>query len=195
MRLALEDSVPVSFKTWLISLTLTPFSWPQIRRSLDNPAQERSVLRLPEPEYFTNSQSSRRLDSLVPPRQEPPVLACLANDSSPNKRQDVSTLTLSYPTVSHCPQVFSTTQQRQNDGLSGGKTTGVFGTVQQNPLGGGIFGQKITTPGAGRFGSTTTSATPAQAGTLFEGGTLGYPQNQQTTGFNGRKLVWETCDD
>ena len=70
-----------------------------------------------------------------------------------------------------------------------GKATGLFGAVQQNPLAGGIFGQNTTTSGAGLFGSTTTSATSAQPGTLFEGGTLGYPQNQQTTGFNGRKLI------
>ena len=79
-------------------------------------------------------------------------------------------------------------QQQQTGGLFGGQTTGLFGatqqnqSAQQNPLGSGLFGQKTTAPGTGLFGTTITSTTPAQPGSLFGGGTLGQPQNQQATG-------------
>ena len=144
----------------------------------------------------SNSQLSRLLDSLATPRREPLVQACSVNNSSLNK-QAVSTSTILHLTVSHRFQVFGNTQpqqqqQQQTGGLFGGQTTGLFGATQQNqpaqqnPLGGGLFGQKTTTPGTGLFGSTTTSTTPAQTGSLFGGGTLGQPQNQQTiNGFGG----------
>ena len=66
-------------------------------------------------------------------------------------------------------------------------------TAQQNPLGGGLFGQKTATPGTGLFGSTTTSTTPAQPGSLFGGGTLGQPQNQQATNGFGGNLFSKTA--
>ena len=101
----------------------------------------------------------------------------------------------SHLTASHCSKVFGNTQQQpqqQTSGLFGGQTTGLFGTAQQNqpaqqnPLGGGLFGQKAATPGTGLFGSTTVAATPAQTGSLFGGSTLGQQQGQQTgTGFGG----------
>ena len=155
----------------------------------------------PEPEYLANNPNSnsllsRRLDCLATPRPEPPAQACLVNSSSPSRQQGVSTSTLRYLIPSHCSQVFGTAQpqqqqqqQQQPGGLFGGQTPGLFGPAQQNqpaqqnPLGAGIFGQKTTTPGTGLFGSTTTSTTPAQTGTLFGSGTLGQPQNQQTPGF------------
>ena len=99
--------------------------------------------------------------------------------------------------MSHYSQVFGNQQQQQpqqqqTGGLFGGQTSGLFGTTQQNQptqqnqLGGGIFGQKTATPGTGLFPSTNTTTTPAQTGSLFGGGTLGQPQNQQTTtGFGG----------
>lgn len=107
----------------------------------------------------------------------------------------MSTSTSPHLTVSHRFQVFGNTQpqqQQQTGGLFGGQATGLFGAAQQNqpaqqnPLGGGLFGQKTTTPGTGLFGSTTNSTTPAQTGSLFGGGALGQPQNQQATnGFGG----------
>ena len=65
--------------------------------------------------------------------------------------------------------------------------------AQQNPLGGGLFGQKTNTPSTGLFGSTTTSTTPAQTGSLFGGGTLGQPQNQQTANGFGGSLFGKTA--
>lgn len=105
--------------------------------------------------------------------------------------------TYPHPIASHYLQVFGNTQQQQpqqqqGGGLFGGQTTGLFGTTQQNqpaqqnPLGGGIFGQKPATPGTGLVGSTATTTIPNQTGSLFGSGTLGQPQNQQSTiGFGG----------
>ena len=98
-------------------------------------------------------------------------------------------------TASHRHQVFGNPQpqqpqQQQTGGIFGGQTTGLFGNTpqnqpaQQNPLGGGIFGQRATTAGTGLFGSTTATA-PAQTGSFLGGGALGQLQNQQTTGFGG----------
>ena len=167
---------------------------------MDNPRRGHSALTVPEPEpeylanKLSNSQLSQRLDFLAP-RQVPLEQACSASSSSRNQPLDVSAQTISYLTVSYCFQVFGNPQQQQpqqqqTSGLFGGQTAGLFGTTQQNQptqqnqL--GLFGQKAATPGTGLFGSTTTTTTPAQAGSLFGGGTLGQPQNQQTsTGFGG----------
>ena len=145
---------------------------------------------------LSNSQLSQQLGFLALLRV-PLALGCSVNSNSRNKPQGVSTQTFPYLTMTYCFQVFGNTQQQQpqqpqTSSLFGGQTTGLFGTTQQNqpgqqnPLGGGLFGQKPTTPGTGLFGSSTTTTTPAHTGSLFGGGTIGQPQNQQaTTGFGG----------
>ena len=203
-HLALEDSVPVSLKTRLIPLTLTPFFL----------AANKTIFGQPGTGTFgtTTTGTGTGIFGQQPQQQQPaqPTTGLFGTTTTGTtgtglfgqQQQPQQTTGREYTNafLSDCislPQVFGATQpqqqqQQQTSGLFGGQTTGLFGAAQQNqpaqqnPLGGGIFGQKTATPSTGLFGSTTASTTPAQAGTLFAGGTLGQPQNQQTnTGFGG----------